>query len=103
MSGSDSNSVRFKLPVFKGEDSEFHMWWNRMKAYAKAMKFSKALSPTGDPDLPDRSDDVIDETTEEGKKQSKAVVANDLAISSLTVAFLTNELHGYVAAGQTNK
>jgi hypothetical protein len=91
-----------KLPVFDGKKEKFQLWWRRFKAYAAVHKFSEALRDGGDPDLPETDSQVIDSSSEEGKRMLLATRRNTLAVAAFTMAFETEDLMKHVIRGSTN-
>jgi hypothetical protein len=90
-SSGDTKSV--KLPSFNGTQESFPMWWTRFEAYATVHKFEGAIMMTGpEPDMPSKASDVIDESTDDGKKKAAAKKRNAIAIASLSMAFTTEAM-----------
>jgi len=99
---SDSEST-VKLPTFDGDASRFQLWWTRFQAYAALNKFIEAVQKTRDPNLPAMESTVIDELTDEGKKQASAVKKNAKAFASLTMAFTSERLLGLLTKAKTKE
>jgi vacuolar-type H+-ATPase subunit B/Vma2 len=59
----------------------------RFKVYAKVYKFAEALKIGGESNLPATDDEVIDITSELGKKQAAAKKRNEITIANFTMAF----------------
>jgi hypothetical protein len=49
---ADNGDKTVKIPTFDGQKKNFVMWWTRFKAYAKEKKFSEALRPKPEDNLP---------------------------------------------------
>ena len=62
-----------RIPIFDGSIDKFQVYWMKAKAYALVHKFSKAMAKEPEADLPDAQDDIIDETTNSGKKAAAAL------------------------------
>ena len=91
-----------KVPSFDGDETNYQRWWMRFKAYAKMTGFHKALEITPEVDLPSTEAEALTLTgsTDDEKKQLAAVKRNDTAISSLTLAFTTDELLDMILEAQ---
>jgi len=96
-------SAKVLVPKFEGKDDEFQVYWMRLRAHAAMAGFSQAINRTQDPDLPAAETDVIDETTDIGKKQMKAKKANLLAMATLTTSFRTQALIGLCYKAMTSE
>jgi gag-polypeptide of LTR copia-type/Zinc knuckle len=86
----EEQSVRMNyggVPLFDGTQGKFVMWWKKFRAFAYLNGFGEAVQEVPDPDLPSSYFESIDTNTEEGKKKLLAKKKNDLAISSLSIAF----------------
>jgi len=99
---SDSEST-VKLPTFNGDASRFQMWWTQFQAYAALNKFIEAVQKTRDPNLPATESTVIDDLTDEGKKQASAVKKNAKAFASLAMAFTSERLLGLLTKAKTKE
>ena len=98
---SDETSDRSaKLPLFDGKKGKFQMWWTRFQAYARVHKFTKALRPGGEPDLPDKEDEDIPDSDSKKSEKEAARKRNDMAVANLTMAFQTDKLLGLVYKSQ---
>jgi hypothetical protein len=75
------------IPTFDGSANNYTIWWAKFKAFATLNGFSEAIQTEPNPDMPKKYTDSIDISTEDGKRQYGAKRMNDMAISSLTVAF----------------
>ena len=76
----------------------------RFKAHSKLSGFSQALTETPEQDLPNNSveADALTGTEDSTKKSKNAVLRNDKALASLTLAFTTNELSDMIMESQTD-
>jgi hypothetical protein len=63
-----------------------------MCAYATVHKFREVMKVSVDPDLPADKTDVINKTTDAGKRQAAARWRNDTAVANFTMAFQGEEL-----------
>ena len=95
-------SKTVKLPTFNGEAKEAQIWLMRFRAYADVYGFSQSIMETADPNLPATESSVIDESTDDGKKQARAKRANKIALANLTMAFTTEALMGLIYKARTN-
>ena len=77
----------------------------RFKAYAKLSGFSQALIDTRETDLPNNNEEAgaLTGTDEDTLKKKKAILRNDKAIASFTLAFTTNELLDMIMKSQTDE
>ena len=64
-------------------------------------QFGDALKDKAEADLPDKEDEVLDLTTDAGKAKKVAKRRNDVALASLTMAFVTDKLAGLILSAQT--
>jgi len=94
MEVTSEKSIR--LPTFGGEHKDFQMWWVRFTAFASVYGFAASVGRTPDPNLPGSEDEVIDESTDEGKLMAKARKKNAIAMANLTMAFTSESLLGMV-------
>lgn len=92
-----------KLPTFDGERKNFHVWWTRFKAYATVYKFSAALKIGGEADLPQKEDDVLDETKSDEKRKADARKRNGVAMANLAMSFTTESLMGMIYKAVTTE
>ena len=92
-----------KLPTFDGERKNFHVWWMRFKAYATVYKFSVALKIGGEADLPQKEDDVLDETKSDEKRKADARKRNGVAMANLAMSFYTVSLMGMIYKAVTTE
>jgi hypothetical protein len=53
------------IPTFDRSIDKYAMWWTKFRTFAKLNGFGDAI----DPNLPDKWNNVIDASTESGKKQ----------------------------------
>ena len=63
-------------------------------------KFTKALRPGGEPDLPDKEDEDIPDSDSKKSEKEAARKRNDMAVANLTMAFQTDKLLGLVYKSQ---
>ena len=94
MDEEERTSTKVALPKFSGVHKDFVVWWMRFTAFAAVMGFTQSIQQTKDPDLPAKEDDKVDDSTDAGKKQKKAIRANAVAMANLTMAFVTEQLLG---------
>ena len=92
-----------KLPTFDGERKNFHVWWTRFKAYATVYRFSAALKIGGEADLPQKEDDVLDETKPDEKVKADARKRNGVAMANLAMAFTSETLMGLIYKATTTE
>ena len=77
-----------RLPTFDGASKNFQLWWMRFNAYATVHRFAKAVSKDApDADMPLSEAEVLDESTDAGKKRIAAKRRNAVAMASLSMAF----------------
>ena len=101
MSTDSASEKGVKLPTFDGDSKKFQLWWTRFCAYATVYKFRQALTETGDVDLPETENEILDEATPEGKKQALARKRNEIAMANFTMAFTTEGVMGLVYKAST--
>jgi hypothetical protein len=82
---STGRSVR--LPSFSGKTKDFMVWWVRFRAFATVHRFVLALSDKDKADLPDKEEEVLDESDVEGKKKIAARKRNAVAMANYSMAF----------------
>ena len=94
MSEIDNDSKSIRVPTFDGNQDQYQKWWMRFKAYAKLSGFSQALVDHPETDLLNDNDEAeaLTGTDSATLKKKKAVLRNDKAIASFTLACTTNEL-----------
>jgi hypothetical protein len=56
------------IPTFDRSIDKYTLWWTKFRAFAMLNGFGDAIQDEPDPDLPDKWNDVIDASTESGKK-----------------------------------
>ena len=88
---NDKSATAVKVPTFSGKKSDYPIWWMRFRSHARVYNFIQALSEQPDPDLPGTEDAVIDESTDSGKKQKKALHRNTMAVSCLSMALQADD------------
>lgn len=78
-----------RVPLWNpdAEDASFLLWSVQMEAYASINDWE--FTTKRDPDLPTKHDEVIDESTEDGKKKKKALERNKKGIAALALAMQT--------------
>jgi len=83
-----------KLPMFRGDRSDFAIYWIRLKAYASVQKYGDILVETRNVDLPDMASSVLalDATVAAEKLQIDAVKKNAMAMANFTMSFQTEQL-----------
>jgi Reverse transcriptase (RNA-dependent DNA polymerase) len=91
------------IPTFDGSIDKYTMWWTKFRAFAMLNGFGDAIQDEPDPDLPDKWNDVIDASTESGKKQLTAKKKNDITISSFTMAFTREGIMRMVSKAKTKE
>jgi hypothetical protein len=75
------------IPTLNGNANNYTMWWAKFKAFATLNGFSEAIQIEPNPDMPKKYTNNIDISTKDGKWQYGAKRMNDMAISSLNMAF----------------
>eukprot|EP00957_Ditylum_brightwellii_P052791 4002643-Ditylum_brightwellii.AAC.1 len=100
--GGDQATKSLKLPTFDGEQKTFQIWWMRFRAYGTVYGFAQSIKMTVDPNLPDTENTDIDESTDTGARQAKALKLNAIAMCNLTMAFTTESLMGLIYASMTD-
>jgi hypothetical protein len=75
-----------RLPEFDGTHASFQIWWVRFAAFAMVHHFVQALAIGGEPLMPAKDTDAVDETTADGKLIMKAKERNARAMANLTLA-----------------
>ena len=105
MSETEGESKSIRIPTFNGNEDQYQKWWIRFKAYAKLAGFSKALVDTPEADLPgdNMEAEALTGSDDATVKKRSAVLRNDKAISSFTLAFETNELLDMVIESQSTE
>ena len=99
---NSSESVRERsvsLPVFTGKQEDFQMWWTRFSMYAVVKQFKNALKKEAD--LPDKEDDVLDETKDKMKIEAKK--RNEVAMANLAMAFTNEACMGLIYKSMTTE
>ena len=96
---AETKSVR--LPTFGGAQKDFQVWWTRFLAYGSVYKFALALKESDEVDLPKSDADVLDLTTDAGKKKDLARKRNNIAMANFTMAFTSEALMGLVFKAQS--
>ena len=89
MSETPTHRVSLKAPSFK-KDSNFQMWRLRMLAFLELHGLAYCLEAI-DPELPANSQDPIDISTDEGKRQAKAKKDNYLTVAYLQAAMIEDD------------
>jgi peptidyl-tRNA hydrolase len=102
MEGS-STMKKTRVPSFSGARKDFQIWWVRFKAYANVQKFQAALRIGGETVLPQRDDEVFDESTTPGKEKVAAKMRNAKAMSNLSTAFAAESLIGMIYKSQSTE
>ena len=105
MSEADNGGKTIRVPTFDGDENQYQKWQMRFRAYAKLVGFSKTLQETPEADLPNDSAEAeaLTGSDDTVQKQKKAVLYNDKAIASFTLAFTIDELLNMVMESQTNE
>jgi hypothetical protein len=101
MSDDEYVSTKVTLPKFTGSHKSYQIWWTRMMAYASVYRFTQAMITTPEADMPASDADVIDTTTDKGKRQRACKARNAVAVANLTMAFETDQLMSLVYQAQT--
>ena len=86
------------VPLFDGDPKNYPVWWRCFRGYAGINKFKEAISEVRDPNMPESEATVLDLSTEQGKKQARAVGQNANAIHNLNNAFMTRSLGILISA-----
>jgi len=95
MDGSkDSDKMSVRLPMFDGDHKKFQMWNTRFRAFATVSRFAEALAPQAM--MPAREDELIDETTDDGRLKALAIRRNGVAMANLSMAFTSEGTMGLV-------
>ena len=89
MSESPMHKVSLKAPSLK-KGGDFQMWRYRMQAFLELHGLAHCLEQV-DPDFPSNSREVLDLSTDEGKRQEKAKKDNNLAIAYLQAAMAEDD------------
>jgi hypothetical protein len=95
------NDKAIKLPTFDGKKKSFQLWWSRFMAFAVIQRFARALVSGGEKDLPDKEDEVLDETKDATKIAARN--RNQVAMAAFTVAFTTEGLLNIIYSSRTTK
>ena len=105
MSASDHDSKSIRVPTFDGDEDHYQKWWMRFKACATLSGFSQALIDARETDPPNDYEeaDALTGTDDDTLKKKKAMLRNDKAIASFTLAFTTNELLDIIMESQTDE
>ena len=100
MDGSkDSDKMSVRLPMFDGDHKKFQMWNTRFRAFATVSRFAEALAPQAM--MPAREDELIDETTDDGRLKALAIRRNGVAMANLSMAFTSEGTIGLVYKAMT--
>jgi len=83
-----------RLPMFDGDHKKFQMWNTRFRAFATVSRFAEALAPQAM--MPAREDELIDETTDDGRLKALAIRRNGVAMANLSMAFTSEGTMGLV-------
>ena len=73
---------------------KFQMWNTRFRAFATVSRFAEALAPQTM--MPAREDELIDETTDDGRLKALAIRRNGVAMANLSMAFTSEGTMGLV-------
>jgi len=77
-----------RLPMFDGDHKKFQMWNTRFRAFATVSRFVEALlAPQAM--MPAREDELIDETTDDGRLKALVIRRNGVAMANLSMASLS--------------
>jgi hypothetical protein len=78
-----------RILIFDGNAAKFASWWKRFLAYATMSGFKDILKEERDKNLPE--EEVSSEDNTLTKEEARAVIKNDTAITSFSLAFNTNK------------
>ena len=102
MTSETTTSGTVKLPIFSGERDDYQRWEFQIGAYATLGKFAEAMGTSPEADLPTSDAEVLDLTTDEGKRKDKARERNRRAVASLSIALAQDPVAlSYVYGGTT--
>eukprot|EP00814_Leptocylindrus_danicus_P020822 CAMPEP_0116004592 /NCGR_PEP_ID=MMETSP0321-20121206/684_1 /TAXON_ID=163516 /ORGANISM="Leptocylindrus danicus var. danicus, Strain B650" /LENGTH=143 /DNA_ID=CAMNT_0003472903 /DNA_START=440 /DNA_END=868 /DNA_ORIENTATION=+ len=102
MTSETTTSGTVKLPIFSGERDDYQRWEFQIGAYATLGKFAEAMGTSPEADLPTSNAEVLDLTTDEGKRKDKARERNRRAVASLSIALAQDPVAlSYVYGGTT--
>lgn len=100
MSSTEAVVMSIPLPKFDGSEEKYQAWVTQFLAYAKLKRFKQALMKGGEQDLPGKEDASIDISNATGMKQQAAVIRNDMAMATLTIALTSEGALGMVYKAQ---
>ena len=81
-----------KVTEFDREEENFPLWKMKFEAIATLNEFCEALQPIFRNEMPDKCDEVLQDTDDGEKKKKDAPKKNNLAMSYFTMAFTGDEL-----------
>ena len=100
-----------KVPVFDGQDKNFHSWWIKFQAYSRVKGFNVVLKDTGitidEEDIkaleerPKYGSGKINERSADKENQLKLGKKNLVAMAHLTMAFGSEALLNKIASACT--
>jgi hypothetical protein len=90
------------FPSFDGSLKNYQMWWTKFRAFATLSGFAEAIKEDPDPMLPTSSTTAV-EDTEDAAKMKFAILKNDLAMSSFTIAFTKEGIMRLVSQAKTKE
>ena len=96
---SDLGIKLVSVPTFNGMEKNFSMFWIKLKAFGGVKGFQKALKPEREEDLPATKETVVDENSAAHKARDR----NLMAMTYLTLAFLTETNMNMIARAQTDE
>lgn len=88
MSDDDMKMGSMVIPKFDPEKIPLSRWTRKMNASIGLKKTGYKLRLQPNPDLPASYDAVIDETTEQGKKEARALQENEMGMNAITLALV---------------
>jgi hypothetical protein len=94
-------SEKARMPTLDGKKVNFETCKMRWEAFAMMENFSSALGFNGDPGMPAKHDDVIDDATTKGNAQMKAKKASMRAVSYYTMAMKSVRLMAVINKSKT--
>lgn len=75
------------LLTFDGKHESFMTRWTHFSVFAMMYKFVEALKSTTEADLPVLKSNILDESTDVGKRQASVKKCNHVPVANFTMAF----------------
>ena len=94
----EESSTTVKLPVFKGEESQYQMWLKRFRAFARVKGFNEALEKSNDLS----GSEAVWKAANKTSNEYKHGVKNNVGMAQLTLALDDPLLMGLISKAETS-